>query len=283
MCDCCCGDENDSSTILSEEQKKKNKKIIIKKSFDNLSILKSQKENTFSMNQTGGFSNFEYKQYKPKIEDFYFARPMENEYTNNELLSMNVVEIILGVHPTRYRKDSNLNKSFHPFFYLKLDNQDIENFGVVVQYLKVPENVNEEPKHLYEENGVEFIEKKYEDFENELKIIFSYAENMNIPNIDNYLIKFNCLDFDRMTLGDFFRTAIPEKGVWVQNKINPLDRSCFAFCKNTLEAINIRKKKKNSIKEIKNNLKSVIDKAEGAKYYDKYVEGFEILFDSISA
>ena len=50
-----------------------------------------------------------------------------------------------------------------------------------------------------------------------------------------------------------------------------------------MEAINIRKKKKNSIKEIKNNLKSVIDKAEGAKYYDKYVEGFEILFDSISA
>ena len=113
---CCCGDENDLSTILSEEHKEKNKEIIIKKSFDNLSILKSQKENTFSMNQTGGFSNFEYKQYKPKIEDFYFAWPMENEYTNNELLSMNVVEIILGVHPTRYMKDSNINKSFHPFF-----------------------------------------------------------------------------------------------------------------------------------------------------------------------
>ena len=92
------------------------------------------------------------KKYEPKIEDFYFARPMENEYTNNELLSMNVVEIILGVHPTRYMKDSNINKSFHPFFYLKLDNQDIENFGVVVQYLKVPKNVNEEQKYLYEEN-----------------------------------------------------------------------------------------------------------------------------------
>jgi hypothetical protein len=106
MCDCCCGDENGSSTILSEEQKEKNKEIIIKKSFDNLSILKSQKENTFSMNQTGIFSNFEYepKKYEPKIEDFYFARPMENEYTNNELLSMNVVEIILGVHPTKIGK-----------------------------------------------------------------------------------------------------------------------------------------------------------------------------------
>ena len=64
MCHCCCGDENDSSTILSEEQKEKNKKIIIKKSFDNLSILKSQKENTFSMNQTGIFSNFEYEPKK---------------------------------------------------------------------------------------------------------------------------------------------------------------------------------------------------------------------------
>ena len=277
MCECC---ECLKSKTLSEEGIAKNKIIIKKLSKDNLSMMKSKKENTVSIDQSDDFLNFE---YEPKIEDFYFARPNENEYTNNELLSMNIVEIILGVHPTRYIKDSKLNKSFHPFFYLKLDSEDIENFGVVVQYLKVPEDVDEEQKHLYEENGVEFIEKQYEDFENELKIIFSYVENMNIPNIDNYLIKFNCLDFDRMTLGDFFKTAIPEKGIWVQNEINPLDRSCFAFCKNTLEAINIRKKKKNSIKEIKNNLKNVIDKAKGAKYYDKYVEGFEILFDSISA
>ena len=280
MCKCCgCDDENDTSNILSEEQTVKNNKIIIKLSRNNINMLKSQKDDDISY--SSDFQNFE---YELEEKDFYFARPMKNEYTKNDLLSMNVVEIILGVHPTRYWTDSNLNKSFHPFFYLKLDNEDSEDFGVVVQYLKVPNNViTEKQNHLYEENGVEFIEKKYYDFENELKIIFSYAENMNIPNIDNYLIKFNCFDFDRMTLGDFFKTSIPEKGIWVQNKINPLDRSCFAFCKNTLEAIKIRKKKKNSIKEIKNNLKSVIDKAKGAKYYEKYVEGFKILFNSISA
>ena len=52
-----------------------------------------------------------------KLEDYYFRRPVENKYSNNELYSMDIEEIYLGIHPTIYKKDNQYEKSFHPFFF----------------------------------------------------------------------------------------------------------------------------------------------------------------------
>ena len=58
----------------------------------------------------------------------------------------------------------------------------------------------EEQHHLYEKNGVEFIEKNYDEFENELKLIF-YNEGLDMLNISNYIITFSSSQFDKLTLG----------------------------------------------------------------------------------
>ena len=274
----CCVNNCRNKTITPEQEEKDNEKSLALNEF-NLNLCKTNNVNSYSNFQT--HDSLIHKQ-KAGLEDFYFARPMWNSFTKNELLSMNIEEIIFGVHPTLYKKGFESFKSFHPFFYLKLDNDKIENFGVIVQYIKVPEDVSEEQHHLYEENGVEFIEKNYEKFENELKLIFYDAEELNIPNISDYVIRFSSFQFDRMTLGDFFKKAIPEEGIWIQDKLKRLEKTCFDFCKNAIEKINVRKKKKNAIEKIKKNLSNIIDKAKDAKYYDKYIEGFEAIFNVIS-
>ena len=241
--------------------------------------------NSSRFNPNSTKENFDSGIDEIKPEDSYFRRPVNNKYTTNELFSMDVEELILGVHPTLYKKDkkdSKYHKSFHPFFYLKLYNEDIENFGVIVQYLKVPEDVREDQHHLYEENGIEFIEKNFDRFEIEFKTIFYKVENLNIYNIYDFIIRFSSSQFDRMNLGDFFLRAIPERGIWLQDKLKGLKKTCFDFCKNTIENLNVRKKKKDSIKKIKDNLAQIIKRAENEKYYDKYVEGFEALFNAIS-
>ena len=55
-----------------------------------------------------------------KIEDYYFRRPIKNKYSKNELYSMKVKEIYLGIHPTIYKnyKENKFEPSFHPFFIL---------------------------------------------------------------------------------------------------------------------------------------------------------------------
>ena len=242
----------------------------------NASNLKNSK-NANSTRQT-----IDSSEYELNPEDSYFRRPMKNNYTNNELFSMNIEEIILGVHPTFYKKGEKCHKSFHPFFYLKLFNEDIENFGVIVQYLKVPKDVLEEQHHLYEKNGVEFIEKNYDEFENELKLIFDNVEGLNMLNISNYIITFSSSQFDKMTLGDFFLKAIPEREEWTQDKLKGFKKTCFDFCRNTIEKLNVKKKKKKAIEKTKNNLANMIDIAKDEKYYDKYKEGFEALFNNIS-
>ena len=43
----------------------------------------------------------------------------------------------------------------------------------------------------------------------------------------------------------------------------------------------VKKKRAKAIKEIKANMKSVLEKTKGCKYYDKYVKGFKQLFKVI--
>ena len=93
-----------------------------------------------------------------KLEDYYFGRPEKNEYSDEDLLNMEIQEIIFGIHPTAYGEDLS-QKSFHPFFYLQLNNEDCQDFGVVIHYIHVPQDATKDQIHLYGENGIEFIEK----------------------------------------------------------------------------------------------------------------------------
>jgi len=70
------------------------------------------------------------------------------------------------------QKNNKLEKSFDPFFYLKLINEDSNDFGVVIQYIVIPKDAKEEQIHLFEEDREEFIEKPLREFENEIKLIF---------------------------------------------------------------------------------------------------------------
>ena len=216
------------------------------------------------------------------LEDYYFQRPEKNIYSNDQLFEMGIEEIILGVLPTFYKKDNKFEKSFHPFFYLRLENDDIEDFGVIVQYLVVPKDAKSDQIHLYEKDGIEFIEKTYSDFENEFKLIFKHGADEYIMNIRKYIISFSSLQFNRMTLGQFFELAIPKKGEWVQSNLKGLKKTCFDFCMSAIENVNVKKKKKNSIREVKSNLKKLIEKSKGAKYYDHYNKKFEELFNVIT-
>ena len=225
------------------------------------------------------YSNFEQKN-QIRIEDYYFGRPERNQYTNEELFEMPIEEIIFGIHPTVYGK--NYEKSFHPFFYLKLHNEDIEDFGVVVQYIFVPEDTKEEQLHLYEKDGIEFIEKVFDDFDRELKLIFYRATEDNILNLSKWVISYKSFDIARMTLGQFFQIAIPKKGEYLQNYLKNLKKTCIEFCIKTIVRLNLPKKKAKAIEPIKSNMQKALKLAKDSKNYKKYEEGFNALFNLIT-
>lgn len=119
-------------------------------------------------------------------------------------------------------KNEKFENSFHPFFYLKLYNLDSENFGVIVQYIVVPKDATQ--IHLYEENGVEFIEKTYDVFENELRLIFKRI-NVIITNLSKWVISYKSREFGpNMTLKNFFEKALPTKGEFTQDKLKGLKK-----------------------------------------------------------
>lgn len=267
----CCGKNREATKEekIKDEQKVK---IIEKKSL-NESITSI---NTFS--RITNDSNYE----NIKLEDYYFRRPVVNNYSNNELYSMDIEEIYLGIHPTMYKKDNNqYEPSFHPFFYLRLPNEEDELFGVVVQYIVVPKDAKDEQIHLYEEDGVEFIEKSFKEFQDEIKIIF-YTATGDVFNINDYTVRYSSKQFQKMTLGEFFHRAIPEQGVWLQKYLIKMRKTCFEFCMSTIQKIGVNKKKKKAIEVIRESIKEIIDKSENAKYYDRYVYAFEKLFDEIT-
>ena len=85
-----------------------------------------------------------------------------------------------------------------------------------------------------------------------------------------------------MTLGIFFQKSIPEKGIWLQRELIGLRKSCFEFCISTINKIRVPKKKKTTIAKIKEKIREIIDIAKNLKEYEKYVEGFENLFRTIT-
>ena len=162
-----------------------------------------------------------------------------------------------------------------------LPNEEDESFGVIVQYIVVPKDANDEQIHLYEENGIEFIEKSFKEFQDEIKLIF-YTATGDVFIINDYTVKYNSKQFQKMTLGEFFHRAIPEQGVWLQKYLFKMQKTCFEFCMNTIQKIGVNKKKKKAIEVTKKNIKEIIDKSKNAKYYDRYAFAFEQLFDAIT-
>ena len=218
-------------------------------------------------------------------DNCFLKRAEANKYSNNDLYSMQIYEIYLCIHPTVYldKNKNKLEKSFHPFFYLKLITEDSDDFGVVVQYNVIPRGAKEEQIHLFEKDGVEFIEKPFREFENEIKLIF-YRGVGHMIKIEDYTIKYASYQFEnqKMTLGEFFRKAIPEKGIWLQKYLMGLQKNCFEFCINTINKIGVNKKSERAIEKVKKNIKKIIDAAKDSKYYEKYVQGFENLFNTIT-
>ena len=220
------------------------------------------------------------------IDDYYFGIPEENKYSDEALLGMKIERILFGIHPTLYKKDMS-QKSFHPFFYLELNNEYVENFGVVVQYVKVPDDIKTKNQvHFYEE--IEFIEKIYSDFENELKNIFNLAGIKEIfKGISEWIIKLSLdkSESESMTLKNFFEKTI-EKNEYLQefimNKDNSKRKTCFDFCCNTIQRLEVKKKKKEALKTIKSNMEKALILAKGANFYDKYLEGFNEIFNLIT-
>ena len=105
----CCGEKREATEEEKIKDKQKVKEIEKRKlNESNTSV------NTFSMITNDSIYD------DIKLEDYYFRRPVENKYSNNELYSMDIEEIYLGIHPTIYKKDKKDNqyeKSFHPFFF----------------------------------------------------------------------------------------------------------------------------------------------------------------------
>ena len=247
--------------------------------FGNFLTFKRQKDIT----QKSGDIAIEGNLQKKK-EHYYFSRPIENKYSNEELYDMEIQEMIVGIHPTIYKKNK---KSFHPFFFLQLFGDDIDDFGVIVQYIKIPDDVKDNQKHVYEEDGVEFIEKKRKDFENELRLILFNGTGIKIGSLSEWTITYRQKEFSEvMTLGDFFRKAIPVKGFYLQKELNPkvFEKTCIGFCINAIKNLNLSKKKvKSSSKRIM-NLKSVLFKVcelVESETYEFYKKGLNILLGII--
>ena len=224
-------------------------------------------------------ANSQNKNVHKSEKNYFFFRPEKNEYSNEELYEMKIREIIIGIHPTIYKKEK---KSFHPFFYLKLYRKDVEIFGVIVQYLKIPPDVKENQMHVYEEDGVEFIEKYEEDFENELRNIFYYS-NIIIGSLSEWIFTYNNMEFESMTLFEFFKRVIPAKGIWLQKELNPKNqKSCFHFCIDAIKNLNITKKAfKPNEKRIK-NLGNALLETSNSENFDLYIKAFiELIFKTI--
>lgn len=233
MCGCCNCSRN---KVIDDAQRQKDSDGI---KIMNESIIKDFEDQ--SKNGDGDENNVTLDE-KPKIEDYYFGRPEKNEYYYLDLYNMEIEEIILGIHPTIYKdKNEKFENSFHPFFYLRLYNPDLENFGVIVQYIVVPKDAKQ--IHLYEENGVEFIEKTYDVFENELRLIFKRI-NVIITNLSKWVISYKSKEFDsNMTLKKFFEKSLPAKGEFTQDKLKGLKKKkCIEFCIQTIQNLKLKKK-----------------------------------------
>lgn len=212
-------------------------------------------------------------------EQNYFL--LENKiYDDEELLNMKIIEINFGIHKTEITSGSNIgNISFHPFFFVKLNNP--KTIGVIIQYLKIEEKKHN-LTHFWEENGVEYLEKKRKNFELEYLNFIKKVSKKDLT-IDDWLINYNIFELQTVkitTLRDLFNKIIPKKGIWLQNNLNPLTHGCIHFCIEAIKNLGI-KKEKNEIQEIKERMRNVLDCTKNQKYYENYCKGFNELFKEI--
>ena len=216
--------------------------------------------------------------FHEKEESYYFLNPEKNIFDDEELLNMKIIDVSIGIHITKIFSNNN-NKgdfSFHPFFYVNLKN--INNIGVIIQYIK-PKLKNINSTHFFEEDGVEYLEKNNEDFEIEyLNLIKKVSKIDHL--INKWLIKYDNFDLGQITLREFFNKIIPQKGKWLQKKLNPLKHGCIHFCIDAIKNLGIKKERR-EILLVKSRMKKVLELTENQKYYKKYVEGFNALFDAI--
>ena len=83
MCDCCCKCTRTKTATID---------------------IKKEIEQSVQSVETASFNSIDLDDNELKQEDFFFARPVKNRYSNNELYSMEIDEIYLCIHPTKYIK-----------------------------------------------------------------------------------------------------------------------------------------------------------------------------------
>ena len=112
-------------------------------------------------------------------------------------------------------------------------------------------------------------------FEAELINIF---KNIDVEFIGSkYLIPYNITN---MNLSNFFQKIMPNQNEWTQENFNIKNHACIHFCINALEHLNLKgKKAKIDVEKHKEYIFNIIEKEKESKYYEKYKEGFEKLFE----
>jgi hypothetical protein len=160
--------------------------------------------------------NYEIKTSKNSnqpIDYDYFSRPVRNAYLDQELLDMSIIEILLGIHLTKISGKSKEKgeKSFHSFFYIKLKNN--KNMGVIVQYIVLPKDDINIQTHLVGDNGIEYLEKDWSNFEKEYLYFIQKVSKEDLTVYD-WVIKYDKIDLrDINTLREFFILINPVAGV----------------------------------------------------------------------
>ena len=96
-------------------------KAQLQKDSDDIKILNESIIKGFEVQSKNGDTNNLTLDEKPKIEDYYFGRPVNNEYYDIDLYNMEIEEIILGIHPTIYKnKNEKFENSFSSLFLFKI-------------------------------------------------------------------------------------------------------------------------------------------------------------------
>ena len=252
MC-CCCDDDRKETNEDDRNEKVNSMSRKVSKKSDYFEL-----DNTLNDTQTVSVD----------LDKDYFSYSLK-QYSDEELLNMDINEISIGFHPTKI--PNNRGISFHPFFYLKLDNN--KEIGLVIQYLKL-KNEQLINTHMYE--GIEYLEKDFQMFEAELCDLFRIIEEEFV--LSKYLITYNISRMN-MKLNNFFQTIIPNRNEWTQENFNIQNHACIHFCINALENLDLKgKRAKEKIQEYKRYVFNIINKERESKYYEQFKTEFDKLF-----
>ena len=254
MC-CCCDDDRKETNEDDRNEKVNSMSRKVSKKSDYFEL-----DNTLNDTQTVSVD----------LDKDYFSYS-HKQYSDEELLNMDINEISIGFHPTRITNNKGI--SFHPFFYLKLENE--REIGLVIQYLKLKKEqlIN---THMYE--GIEYLEKDFQMLEAELCDLFRIIIEEEF-SISKYLISYNISRMN-MKLNNFFQKSIPNRNEWTQENFNIQNHACIHFCINALENLDLKgKRTKEKIQEYKRYVFNIINKERESKYYEQFKNGFDKLFE----